>query len=93
MEHEPASGSQLAAFVAAGGAITVKGRTFTLDGTAQDGDICVATFRTARARYQGVRCVNTTIASKPGAEVWSIIGTRAAIADVAIHDGRLYAIS
>lgn len=93
MEHEPASGSQLAAFVAAGGAITVKGRTFTLDGTAQDGDICVATFRTARASYHSVRCVKATVAGKPGAEVWSIIGPRAAIADFAIHDGRLYAIS
>ena len=84
--------TQLTAFVAAGGKIEVRGRTFTLEGSAADGDIVVATFKGTRASYQGVLCTNTRIPGKPGAEVWSIIGSRSSIADFAIHDGRLYAL-
>lgn len=82
--------TQLTAFVAAGGKIEISGKTFAQEGKSSDGDISVATFKTPRATYQGVHCVNATVAGKPGAEVWSIIGTRRAVADFAIHEGRLY---
>ncbi|MCU1136814.1 MULTISPECIES: hypothetical protein [Stenotrophomonas] len=82
--------TQLTAFVKAGNKIEVKGRRFTLDGTATEDDITVATFKTARGSYSGVLCVNTTVASKPGAEIWSIIGNSRAIAEFAIHEGKLF---
>lgn len=84
--------NQLTNFIAAGGQIQIKGRTYTVEGSSQDGDTCVATFRGARASYPGVLCINTRVAAKPGAEVWSIIGTRAPIADFAIYEGKLYVL-
>lgn len=68
--------TQLAAFVAAGGRITLGRLEFTLDGVAEDDDIKVATFRGPRATYTGVVSINAVLPGRPGAEVWSIVGSR-----------------
>lgn len=71
-----------------GPTIQVGRRTFTVEGPASDGDIHVATFNTARTRYQGVLCINARVPHRPAAEVWSIIGSGRAICTFAV-DGDL----
>lgn len=94
--------TQLAAFVASGGRITLGGREFTLGGVAEDGESKVVTFRGPRTTYTGVMCVNVTLPGKPGAEVWSnavlpgklgaeagsIVGSRRTVGSFAIHQGQ-----
>lgn len=83
-------GTQLSSFVKAGNKIEVKGRHFTLNKSTMEDDITVATFKTARTSYLGVLCINTAIAGRPGAEVWSIVGNGRTIAEFAIHEGKLF---
>lgn len=81
--------TQLAAYVASGGRITLGRREFTLDDVAEDDDIKVATFRGPCATYTGVVCINAVLPGKPGAEVWSIVGSRRTVGSFAIHHGQL----
>lgn len=84
--------TQLQAYVLAfGPRIEIKGRIFTLEGVSVDGDIAMATFKTPRSRYHGIRCNNARVAGRPGAEVWSILGNGRPreLASFAIHENRV----
>lgn len=81
--------TQLAAFVAAGGRIDIKGRTFTVEGSPEDQQRKVLTLRSGTAEFRGILCMNAKVAGKPGAEVWSIMASRTHVATFAIHLGEL----
>jgi len=85
--------TQLATYIADNGKdLTINGRSFTVDGISRDADIAVATFKTLRASYFGVLCVNARVPGRPGAEVWSIVGGKRTLATFAIHEGALLTI-
>lgn len=70
--------------------ISIRGRTFEVDGVTSDGDIAVATFKTARTSYTGVQCNNAKIVGCPGAEVWSILsGSGREVACFAVYKGAI----
>lgn len=74
--------------------IEVGSRKFVVDGIAgEDKDLAVATFKTARASYSGVLCLNQRVVGRPGAEVWSIIGPRREVASFAIFEGKILPLS
>lgn len=82
--------SQLKAYIEANGpGIAVKGKTFEVENLKDDGDIAMATFKSTRASYTGIRCNNTRVIGAQGAEVWSILGGKREIASFAIHNGAI----
>ncbi|MEY2117091.1 hypothetical protein [Rhodanobacter sp. FW106-PBR-R2A-1-13] len=94
LPSSPCTGSQLARYLAANGnEVVVKGRRFTVEGPDTDGFTDIATFKTARASYHGVLCVNAKVVGRPGAEVWAVVVGRKTQASFAIHEGMLLALS
>jgi len=83
--------TQLQAYIDANGKELRFGhKVFTLLGMRADGDIAVATVKAVRATYNAVRCNNTRVFKRDGAEVWSILGPAGrTIATFAVHDGQL----
>jgi len=82
--------SQLQSYIESlGPQITVGRHQFTVDGISGEPDRAVATFRGPRANYTGVTSINGRVAGRPGAEVWSIVGSRRTMARFAIHQGEL----
>ena len=86
--------TQLADYLRAHGqSITVRTRTFVVEGPDGDGDIHVATFRAPRASYHGVLCINARVPGAPTAEVWSVIGGRRTVCTFAVHAGSIVPLS
>jgi hypothetical protein len=83
--------TQLAAYlVDKDGMLAVRDRRFEVEGISSDADIHVATFRGPRACYTGIVCSNTTVPSRPGAEVWDVLDGRGrTVASFAIWQGTL----
>lgn len=74
--------------------IEVGSRKFVVDGIAdEDNELAVATFKGPRASYSGVLCLNQRVVGRPGAEVWSIIGTRREVASFAIFEGKILTLT
>lgn len=67
-----------------GPTIQVGRRFFTVEGRSSEGDIHVATFKTARTSYHGVLCINARVPGRPKAEVWSLIGAGRTVCEFAI---------
>lgn len=82
-------------YIAANGNELIIGRQrFTLQGISSEGDgpddTAVATVKAVRATYSAIRCNKTTVAGRPGSEVWSIISNSGRdIARFAVHEGKL----
>lgn len=88
------STSQLARYLAANcNEVVVKGKRFTVEGPDTDGFSDIATFKTARASYHGVLCVNAKVVGRPGAEVWAVVGGRKTQTTFAIHEGVILELS
>lgn len=87
--------TQLQAYVQTiGPFIKVKERLFELVDVSVDGDLAMATFKTPRTSYHGIRCNDARVAGRPGAEVWSILGNGQPrkIASFAIHENRILSL-
>ena len=73
-----------------GPTVQVGHRIFTVEGISSDGDIRVATFKTARTSYQGVLCINARVRSRPQAEVWSVIGRGRTLCEFAVDGDAIH---
>lgn len=82
--------TQLQTFIDTNGpTLSVGCATFIVEGISGEPDLAVGTFRSARTSYHGVTCPRATVAGKPGAEVWAVIGGRSTRASFAIWNGTL----
>lgn len=83
-----------ASFLAVNGpTITIDRKSFTIEGISSDGDLAVASFRSACVSYTGVVCPLATVSTLPGAEVWALVGNRRTIARFAIYNGTVHALA
>lgn len=57
-----------------GRTLQVGGRQFEVTSITGDGDTVLAGVKSARAEYTAIRCNNSRVAGRPGAEVWSVLG-------------------
>lgn len=58
-----------------GPVLELAGRTYTAEGFSSDGDIAVGTLSTPRATYTVLFCPLARVASRPDAEVWSVMSS------------------
>lgn len=76
--------------LAKAGSLSTGKRAYAIEGVSSDGDITIATLATPRARFTAIHCVNTRVAGRPGAEVFSVINSSGREVDCfAIHGGAI----